>query len=257
VTKSAAIEPRLLTESIENHLRYSIGKWDGKPSAYEAFRALGLALRPFIIDRTIETAARHREARAKRLYYLSMEFLIGQSLANTLHNLGLYELCQKAVEPLGYSIETLVDSEPDAALGNGGLGRLAACFLESLASLDMPGFGYGLNYEYGLFRQKIQNGYQKEEPDYWRSEESPWIVAHPDQICYVPVYGYINHEHDRGGTYNPMWMDWKLLIGVPHDIPIAGFGGRTVNTLRLYSARASAHFNMEIFNNGDYLQAVG
>jgi starch phosphorylase len=257
VTKSIAIEPRLLTESVENHLRYSIGKWDGKPSAYDTFRALGLALRPFVIDRTIETAARHRQEEAKRLYYLSMEFLIGQSLANTLHNLGLSEACQRAIEPFGFSMETLVDSEPDAALGNGGLGRLAACFLESLASLDMPGFGYGLNYEYGLFRQKIQNGYQKEEPDYWRSEESPWIVAHPDQICYVPVYGYINHEYDRGGAYNPMWMDWKLLIGVPHDIPIAGFGGRTVNTLRLYSARASAHFNMEIFNSGDYLQAVG
>jgi glycogen phosphorylase len=257
VKKSPTIDSRLVTESVENHLRYSIGKWDGKPSAYEVFRALGLALRPFIIDRTIETAARHRHGHAKRLYYLSMEFLIGQSLANTLQNLGLYEVCQNAVEPLGFSLESLVDSEPDAALGNGGLGRLAACFLESLASLDMPGFGYGVNYEYGLFRQKIQNGYQKEEPDYWRSEESPWIVAHPDQICYVPVYGYINHEYDRSGIYNPMWMDWKLLVGVPHDIPIAGFGGRTVNTLRLYSARASAHFNMEIFNSGDYLRAVG
>jgi glycogen phosphorylase len=257
VNKGLAINSHLITESIENHLRYSIGKWDGKPSAYEVFRALGLALRPFIIDGTIATAARHRHANAKRMYYLSMEFLIGQSLSNTLHNLGLYEVCRRAVEPLGFSLESLVDSEPDAALGNGGLGRLAACFLESLASLDMPGFGYGLNYEFGLFRQKIQNGYQKEEPDYWRSEESPWIVAHPDQICYVPVYGYINHEYDRGGSYNPMWMDWKLLIGVPHDIPIAGFGGRTVNTLRLYSARASAHFNMDIFNSGDYLQAVG
>jgi starch phosphorylase len=257
VNKGLTINSHLITESIENHLRYSIGKWDGKPSAYEVFRALGLALRPFIIDGTIATAARHRHANAKRMYYLSMEFLIGQSLSNTLHNLGLYEVCRRAVEPLGFSLESLVDSEPDAALGNGGLGRLAACFLESLASLDMPGFGYGLNYEFGLFRQKIQNGYQKEEPDYWRSEESPWIVAHPDQICYVPVYGYINHEYDRGGSYNPMWMDWKLLIGVPHDIPIAGFGGRTVNTLRLYSARASAHFNMDIFNSGDYLQAVG
>jgi glycogen phosphorylase len=257
VNKGLTINSHLITESIENHLRYSIGKWDGKPSAYEVFRALGLALRPFIIDRTIATAARHRQASVKRMYYLSMEFLIGQSLSNTLHNLGLYEVCRKAVEPLGFSLESLVDSEPDAALGNGGLGRLAACFLESLASLDMPGFGYGLNYEFGLFRQKIQNGYQKEEPDYWRSEESPWIVAHPDQICYVPVYGYINHEYDRGGSYNPMWMDWKLLVGVPHDIPIAGFGGRTVNTLRLYSARASAHFNMDIFNSGDYLQAVG
>jgi starch phosphorylase len=248
---------QVITEAIQNHLRYSIGKWDGNPSAYEVFRALGLALRPHIIDRMIETAERHRRAGAKRVCYLSMEFLIGQSLTNTLNNLGLLTTCRDAVEPLGFSLEQIVDSEPDAALGNGGLGRLAACFLESLASLDMPGFGYGLNYEYGLFRQRIQQGYQKEEPDYWRSEDSPWIVAHPDQICYVPVYGYINHESDRSGGYNPMWMDWKLLIGVPHDIPIAGYGGRTVNYLRLYSARASAHFNMDIFNNGDYLNAVG
>ena len=120
----------------------------------------------------------------------------------------------------------------------------------------MPGFGYGLNYEFGLFRQKIQNGYQKEEPDYWRSEESPWIIPHPDQICYIPVYGYMKHEYDRGGYYNPMWMDWKLLMGVPHDIPIAGYRRQDREYLRLYSARASAHFNMEIFNSGDYLQAV-
>ncbi len=246
-----------ISEALESHLRYSIGKWDGNASAYEVFRALGLALRPQIIDRMIKTAERHRTNSVKRMYYLSMEFLIGQTLASTLNNLGLTEICRQAVEPLGYSLDQLIDSEPDAALGNGGLGRLAACFLESLASLDMPGFGYGLNYEFGLFRQKINNGFQKEEPDYWRSEESPWIIPHPDQICYVPIYGYIDHEHARQGSYSPMWVDWKLLIGVPHDIPVAGFGGRTVNYLRLYSARASAHFNMDIFNSGDYLRAVG
>ncbi|MGA8595364.1 MAG: glycogen/starch/alpha-glucan phosphorylase [Bryobacteraceae bacterium] len=250
--KRPAINSELLTETIENHLRYFIGKFEGQASAYETFRALGLALRPFIVDRMIDTAARCRAANAKRVYYLSMEFLIGQSLANTLNNLGLMEVCRAAIKPLGFSFEQLVDAEPDAALGNGGLGRLAACFLESLASLDMPGFGYGLNYEFGLFRQKIQSGFQKEEPDHWRSEESPWIIVHPDQICYIPVYGYVQHGGDK-----PMWMGWKLLVGVPHDIPIAGYGGRTVNYLRLYSARASAHFNMEIFNSGDYMRAVG
>jgi glycogen phosphorylase len=257
LTHTVSSSSSSISEAVENHLRYSIGKWDGNASAYEVFRALGLALRPQIIDRMIKTAGRHREHNVKRMYYLSMEFLIGQSLANTLNNLGLTEICRRAVEPFGYSLDQLIDSEPDAALGNGGLGRLAACFLESLASLNMPGFGYGLNYEFGLFRQKIHNGFQKEEPDYWRSEESPWIIPHPDQICYVPIYGYIDHEHDRKGSYNPMWLDWKLLIGVPHDIPVAGYGGQTVNYLRLYSARASAHFNMDIFNNGDYLRAVG
>jgi starch phosphorylase len=255
--KPTQISSELLTETIEKNLRYFIGKFDGQASAYETFRALALALRPFIVDRMIETANRYKASNAKRLYYLSMEFLIGQSLANTLHNLGMMEVCRAAIEPLGFSFEQLVDSEPDAALGNGGLGRLAACFLESLASLDMPGFGYGVNYEFGLFRQKIQNGFQKEEPDYWRYEESPWIIAHPDQVCYIPVYGYVEHDYRRTGEYAPMWMGWKLLVGMPNDIPIAGYGGRTVNFLRLYSARASAHFNIEIFNSGDYIRAVG
>jgi glycogen phosphorylase len=253
---TATISPSTLTDSIQSQLRYSIGKFDDRPSPYELFRALGLALRPLIVDRMMDTAARHQRRGAKRMYYLSMEFLIGQSLANTLRNMELMDLCRDAIEPFGLSLDQLIDSEPDAALGNGGLGRLAACFLESLASLNMPGFGYGLNYEFGLFRQRIRNGFQKEEPDYWRSEESPWIISHPDQLCYVPIYGYVQHEYDRNGEYNPMWMDWKLLVGVPHDIPIVGYGGQTVNYLRLYSARASAHFNMDIFNTGDYLHAV-
>jgi glycogen phosphorylase len=253
---TATILPSTLTDSIQSQLRYSIGKFDDRPSPYELFRALGLALRPLIVDRMMETATRHQRRRAKRMYYLSMEFLIGQSLANNLRNLELMDLCRDAIEPFGLSLDQLIDSEPDAALGNGGLGRLAACFLDSLASLNMPGFGYGLNYEFGLFRQRIRNGFQKEEPDYWRSEESPWIIPHPDQLCYVPIYGYVQHEYDRNGEYNPMWMDWKLLVGVPHDIPIVGYGGQTVNYLRLYSARASAHFNMDIFNTGDYLHAV-
>ena len=140
MSMTRSIAPAQITEAIQSNLRYTIGNWDGKPSAYEVFRALGLALRPFVVDQMIETANRHRSAKSKRMYYLSMEFLIGQSLANTVSNLGLMDVCRKAIEPLGFSLDQLIDSEPDAALGNGGLGRLAACFLESLASQDMPGF---------------------------------------------------------------------------------------------------------------------
>jgi glycogen phosphorylase len=140
-------------------------------------------------------------------------------------------------------------------LGNGGLGRLAACFLDSLATVGMPGYGYGINYEYGLFKQEIENGYQREKPDNWLAQSSPWI-AHPDECCVVPVYGRIEHGVDRKGAYNPMWMDWKVLIGVPYDIPIVGYGGKTVNFLRLYSARSSHDFDMGIFNAGDYFKAV-
>src|SRR5262249_17930015 len=148
------------------------------------------------------------------------------------------------------------ESEVDAALGNGGLGRLAACFLDSLATLDMPGFGYGINYEYGLFRQEIKNGQQVERPDNWRTHPSPWQIERPQEAVLVPLYGRVEHATDRSGGYNPMWLDWKVVIGVPHDMLIAGYGGNTVNYLRLYSARASQEFDVTIFNDGDYFHAV-
>ena len=146
--------------------------------------------------------------------------------------------------------------ETDAALGNGGLGRLAACFLDSLATLGMPGFGYGINYEYGLFRQEIRNNQQVEMPDNWRTYNTPWQIQRPQDAVLVSLYGHVEHAMDRHGRYNPMWLDWKVVIGVPCDMPVVGYGGRTVNYLRLYSARASQEFDMNIFNEGDYLNAV-
>ena len=156
----------------------------------------------------------------------------------------------------GRGSTTCCEQEVDAGLGNGGLGRLAACFLDSLATLHLPGFGYGLFYQYGLFRQEIDNGYQKERPDRWLHAAMPWTVERPEEAVLVPVYGRIVDTVDRKSQYNPMWMDWKILVGVPHEMPVVGFGGETVNALRLYSARASDDFDMEIFNSGDYVQAV-
>jgi glycogen phosphorylase len=181
---------------------------------------------------------------------------MGRSLRNNLYNLGLFTLCQEALRTLGVDLTMVEESERDAALGNGGLGRLAACFLDSLATLDMPGYGYGIHYEYGLFQQEINNGYQQEIPDNWLASGTPWELERIDEACLIPVYGRIEHALDRDGQYNPMWMDWKILIGVPHDLPIVGYGGRTVNYLRLYAARASSEFDMQIFNAGDYLKAV-
>lgn len=242
--------------SIQRHARYSLGRnWPDLP-VRDRFTALALAVRDVLIDRMLETEDRFQRNRSKRLYYLSIEFLIGKSLANNLSNLGIREECRAAVQSLGSDLEELEQVEPDAALGNGGLGRLAACFLDSLATMNMPGFGYGINYEYGLFRQEIDNGYQREKPDNWLAQSSPWQIERPDAACIVPVYGRIEHSVDRKGQYNPMWMDWKILIGVPHDMLIPGYGGRTVNYLRLYSARASRDFDMGIFNDGDYFKAV-
>jgi starch phosphorylase len=242
--------------SIQHLLRNQFAKGISNASPDELFRATSAVLRPRIVDAMLESEARFRFAKAKSIYYLSMEFLLGRSLRNNLQSLNLYDVIEDALADLGLRLSDVLEIEPDAALGNGGLGRLAACFLDSLASLHMPGYGYGINYEFGLFRQEIDEGRQKEKPDYWASEQSPWLIEHLDQAVTVPIYGRIEHGRDRLGNYNPMWMDWKVLIGVPHDFPILGQDARTVNTLRLFSARASDDFDIGIFNEGDYLNAV-
>ena len=243
-------------ESIERHARYSLAQpWESL-SPRQVFECVSLAVRDLMIDRRLETERRYRQADAKHLYYLSIEYLLGRMLTNNLSNLGIYDLCRDTLRQMGVSLEAVEEAERDAALGNGGLGRLAACFLDSLATLDMPGYGYGINYEYGLFRQEIDNGYQKEKPDNWLAFGTPWEIERPDEACLVPVYGRIEHGVDRSGRYNPMWLEWRLLIGVPHDVLVVGYGGRTVNLLRLFSARSSRDFDMQIFNTGDYLKAV-
>jgi glycogen phosphorylase len=245
-----------LHDSICQHVKYSLGKECHNLSGHDLFLAMALAVRDRLVDRMLETEERYQKADVKRLYYLSMEFLMGRSLGNNLSNLGILDRCQEALCKIEVELEEAEESEGDAALGNGGLGRLAACFLDSLATLGMPGYGYGINYEYGVFKQEIDDGYQKEKPDNWLAHGTPWEIARPDEACLVPVYGRIEHALDRSGQYNPMWMDWKVLIGVPHDMPIVGYGGRTVNFLRLYSAKSSHEFDMQIFNEGDYLRAV-
>jgi starch phosphorylase len=245
-----------LQDSIRHHVRYSLGKEWKRLSGQDLFAAVALAVRDRLVDQMLATEARRQRANSKRVYYLSIEFLMGRSLGNNLHNLGFFTLCREALRGLGVELADIEESEHDAALGNGGLGRLAACFLDSLATLDLPGYGYGIRYEYGLFRQEISNGYQREKPDNWLAYGTPWEIERADEACLVPVYGKIEHALDRSGHYNPMWMDWQILIGVPYDFPIVGYGGRTVNYLRLYSARSSADFDMQIFNAGDYIKAV-
>ncbi len=245
-----------IQESIRQHAKYSLGKAWRDLSARYLFAVVALTVRDQMVERMLETERRYQHVDPKRLYYLSMEFLIGRSLGTNLHNLGVRELYRQALSNLEADLNAVEESEEDAALGNGGLGRLAACFLDSFATLGMPGYGYGINYEYGLFKQEIHNGYQRERPDNWLAQGTPWQIVRPDEACLVPVYGRIEHGIDRKGAYNPMWMDWKLLIGIPYDMPVVGYGGRTVNFLRLYSARSSRDFDMQIFNDGDYFKAV-
>lgn len=245
-----------LQEAMHHHLKYSLGKTRSTCSQRELFLAVGLAVRDRLVDRMLETEERYRKADAKRLHYLSMEFLIGRSLDTNLANLGMVDVCRDVLEHQGISLEDLLHNEDDAALGNGGLGRLAACFLDSLATLGMPGYGYGINYEYGLFKQIIEQGYQKEQPDNWVPFGSPWLIKRPDEARFIPLYGRLERSLGSDGIPSFRWVDTKVVIGVPHDMPIAGYGGQTVNILRLYSAKSSHEFDMQVFNRGDYLKAV-
>ena len=247
---------RAIEESIRHHVKYSLGKAWRELSTKDLFTAVALSVRDRMVERMLDTEERYRREDPKCLAYLSIEFLLGQSLGNNLINLGMREPYRQALQNLGADLAEIEESEDDAALGNGGLGRLAACFLDSLATLGMPAYGYGIHYEYGLFKQEIDNGDQREKPDNWLANGTPWEIARPDEACLVPIYGRIEHGVDRAGGYNPMWLDWKLLVGIPHDLLIPGYGGRTVNRLRLYAARASRDFDMQIFNDGDYFKAV-
>jgi len=245
-----------IQESIRRHATYSLGKAWSDLSSRELFDAVALSVRDRLVDRMLATDERYRQDDPKRINYLSIEFLMGQSLGNHLHNLEIRDLYRQALSQLGADLEAVEECEEDAALGNGGLGRLAACFLDSFATLGIPACGYGINYEYGLFKQEIDSGYQKEKPENWLAQNTPWEIPRPDEACLVPIYGRIEHGVDRKGGYNPMWMDWRVLIGIPHDMLVSGYGGRTVNRLRLYAARSSHDFDMQIFNDGDYFKAV-
>jgi len=247
---------RLFSSLIEHHLRFTLAKRRIQLTKADWYRVTAMVVRDLLVEKMLATEGRFERRNAKKVFYLSVEFLIGRSLENNLYNLGLIEVCREFLANSGFDLQLLFDYEPDAALGNGGLGRLAACFLDSLATLDMPGYGYGINYEYGLFRQELREGHQIELPDAWQRETSQWLVERPEESCLIPVYGRIEHRIDNHGEYKPTWVDWRMVSGVPSDLPIVGYGGRTVNYVRLYSARSSSEFDMQIFNAGDYMKAV-
>ncbi len=250
------LETAALQDAILQQLRYAVGTTLDEALPRDLFEATSLAVRQLTTDRMLATSQRFTEQGAKRVYYLSMEFLIGRSLENNLINLGILDQCREALRNLGVDLELLVESEPDAGLGNGGLGRLAACCIDSLATLGHAGYGYGINYEYGLFKQAIVNGEQREKPDNWLTYGTPWQMERANEAVIVPLYGKVDFVEDRAGEFQPVWTDWLAVVGVPHDMPVVGYGGETVNYLRLFAARGSNEFDMDVFNEGDYLQAV-
>ena len=254
-SKTAVITARDIKRRYEHHLRYSRCKDARSATDYDKLISLSMAVRDLAVDRMIATQAAYLDHDVRRVYYLSMEFLIGRLLSNNLLSLGIMEATQQALHELGLTLEQLVSIETDAGLGNGGLGRLAACYLDSLATLEYPAYGYGLRYEHGMFRQEFDNGWQMERPDDWMKYGNPWEMVRPEYTVPVIVYGRLEEVHDHGRRKS-VWVDWQMLEGVPFDIPVIGQGVNTVNILRLWSSRATEGFRLDVFNKGDYVKAV-
>jgi len=245
-----------IKQSILNHLKFSLARDTHTARRRDWWLSTTLALRDRMLDRYMKTQKVHNETNTRRVYYLSLEYLMGRLLINNLHNMQLFEAAKTALEELGHDLEDLSGEEPDMGLGNGGLGRLAACFLDSLATLELPAIGYGINYEFGLFRQELRNGEQVEHPDPWRMDGTPWQICRPEYRQTVQLYGNVEKQFNEDGDYHDVWVNTQTVEGLPYDIPIVGYGGKTVNFLRLWESRASQEFNLDIFNRGGYIEAV-
>jgi starch phosphorylase len=245
-----------MKQSILNHLRYTLAQEPSVAPPQDWWNAVCLSVRDRILDRSSQTRSAHQTLNVRRVYYLSLEYLMGRLLDNNLHNSGLWHTTQAALAELGQDLGPLLDTEPDMGLGNGGLGRLAACFLDSMASLDLPSVGYGIYYEFGLFKQTFDSFNQVEKPDAWNVFGNPWEIIRPYYAVTVNLYGRVEQKFDDSGNGRSIWTATRSLVGVPRDIPIAGYGLSTVNFLRLWESHASAEFNLRIFNEGGYIEAM-
>jgi starch phosphorylase len=241
---------------IQNQLKFTLARDPKTASKHDWWQATSKAVQCVVIERLMATQTKHRNDNVKRLYYLSLEFLLGRLYINSFLSDGVFQNMKKAISELGLDIEELREEEYDMGLGNGGLGRLAACFLDSLATLDLPAIGYGIHYQYGLFKQEFRNGYQVELPDDWMKYGTPWEIVRPEHTTEIELYGVVENVFDDLGNYVPKWNETKKLIGIPYDIPIPGYGTTTVNFLRLWSSKAHEDFNFEAFNSGGYDEAV-
>ncbi|MBU1122234.1 MAG: glycogen/starch/alpha-glucan phosphorylase [Candidatus Omnitrophota bacterium] len=245
-----------LKTSFRNNLQYALAKDEYTATDHDNFMAMAIAIRNRIVERWIATQQKYHKENVKRVYYLSMEFLIGRLLGNNILNLGLWRETKSALKELGLDLDEIRGQEQDAGLGNGGLGRLAACFLDSMATLGIPGQGYGIRYDYGIFRQKIVNGYQVESPDEWLKLGNPWEIARPEYSVTVKFYGKVAMFNDEGGRLRVEWKETEDVLAMPYDIPVSGYKNDVVNTLRLWSAKSTEEFDFKDFNKGDYEGAV-
>ena len=243
-----------LKEDFAWHLRYSLAKGDSRATERDEYTAFAMAVRDRLVERWISTQEEYARQNTKRVYYMSLEFLIGRLLGNNVINLKADQLCREALKEYGIDWNSLRDYESDAGLGNGGLGRLAACYIDSMSTLNLAGMGYGLRYDYGIFRQKIVNGCQVEEPDHWLKNGYPWEMARPEYAQHVHFGGHVECRTE-GGRQQWYWVPAETVQGIPYDLPIVGYD-KAVNSLRLWSAKAVDDFDLADFDKGSYVEAV-
>src|SRR5512144_1285383 len=247
-------ERESLGHSLSNRLIYSMGKDPITATTRDWFNTTAYAVRERLIERWMETMRSYYKSDAKRVYYLSMEFLTGRLLTNSLLNMGFYGECREALADLELDIEAITEMEMDAALGNGGLGRLAACFLDSMATLRLPGYGYGIRYEYGMFYQRLNQGFQLEVPDNWLRYGNSWEFPRAEVLYPVHFGGRVVEYRDELGRSGYAWADTEEVMAMAYDMPIPGYATNTVNNLRLWSAKASRELDLNYFNEGNYFR---
>ncbi|MEX0823414.1 MAG: glycogen/starch/alpha-glucan phosphorylase [Balneolaceae bacterium] len=262
MAKNKQINPRAgmdvdsFREDIKQHLRYTLSKDEYSSTEWDNYRSVVLSVVDRLHDRWIDTQQSYYNNDTKRVYYLSMEYLIGRLLDNMLVNLGLQDVAAEAMEEVGLDYDRVRSAEWDAGLGNGGLGRLAACFLDSMATLGIPAMGYGIRYDYGIFYQQIENGYQVEKPDLWLRYGNPWDIVRPKIQYNVPFYGDSHAYHDDKGELRFKWEHTHDVLAVAYDTPIPGYKNDIVNNLRLWKASSSSSIDLKSFNQGQYIDAV-
>jgi len=255
-TKNGDSPAEVMRSLIQRHLTSTLARHGPSATPRDWWVAASLAVRDTIHERMINTQRVHNDLNIRRVYYFSMEYMLGRLFESNLLATGTTEAVRSALDSLGVDYDEVRESEVDMGLGNGGLGRLAACFLDSLATMDYPALGYGIHYEFGLFKQEFVNGGQVEHPDRWMLFGNPWEVIRADYTQEVRLYGHVVNAFNDRGDSTPKWVDFRTVLGVPHDIPVAGFGTNTVNILRLWASRASDDFDLAVFNSGGYVDAV-
>lgn len=252
---SSSITKQTFKGAVVRHLHSTLGTDENKANNHAWWKATSAAVQELVLEGLRKTQKTHYINDTRAVHYLSAEFLMGRLLSNNMHNLGVFEAADEALQELGVSLTDILEEEPDMALGNGGLGRLAACFLDSLATQDLPAIGYGIHYEHGLFRQEIRDNQQIERPDSWRDYGNPWEICRPESIQEIPLYGYVETKYNDNGGITKEWHPGMIVKGVPWDVPVVGYGGKTVNVLRLWQSEASDYFNWDVFNAGGYVDA--